>query len=211
MSDYFKPKGLSFDDLVKFKQLDVDKLLSVYEYSEVEKRNLVAGYLRECKDDSVVVLNFEIELIKLFIDDGLEDIIIDSLNGKSIKLKVSKYDVLENKLMYTGFLYGEFWFAKDHFFAQKATYLHCNLRHTLKKEDFFDIKYVACYYLVKEEDEVWIQDVVHVSDMQIPPKGRTGWLPMVRVDSHPNHKQIRIRFCASFYQDISYFWEIKKM
>ena len=220
MSDYFKHKGVSFADLVKFEKLDVNKLLSVYEYSEVEKRNLVIGYLRECKDDGLVVLDFEIELIKLFIDDGLEDIIIDSLNGKTIKLKVLKCDVMENKLIDTGFVHGEFWFAKDHFFAQKSTYLHCNLRHTLKKGDFFDLKYVAGYCLVAQEeddvgysvhDKVWIQDVVQVCDMQIPPKGRTGWLPMVKVDSYPNHEQITIRFCACFYQNIHYFWQIKKV
>ena len=71
-----------------------------------------------------------------------------------IKLKVLKYDVMENKLIYGGFVHGEFWFAKDNFFVQKSRHLHCNLWHTLKKGDHFDVKCVAGYYLVLQEDDV---------------------------------------------------------
>lgn len=88
MSDYFKPlKPSSFKHKTnKYHQLEAWKLLYVYEYSKLEKTQLVKGWLRQYQINQQQYhfdLNIYIANIVKFVDDG----IIQRINKASTTIK----------------------------------------------------------------------------------------------------------------------------
>lgn len=109
MSDYFKPlKPSSFQNKSnKYHQLEAWKLLYVYEYSKLEKTQLVKGWLRQYQINQQHYdfdLKIYIANIVKFVDDG----IIQRINKASttIKYGIQRHniwtgDILKGIYIYT--------------------------------------------------------------------------------------------------------------